>query len=111
MSKIKTAQTTSNLQSWEELRRFISIQVDDIIGVVNGNLSFTDNFRAKFLTVNFPGAGVNVEVQHGLGFIPNGYLALGADAPASVYDGSGASNGSVIFLKASGAANVRLMIF
>jgi len=111
--KIKTAQTTSNLTNWEDLRRYISIQVDDILAALNGRLSFGDNIQSKLIGTTFSASGSVSELVHNLGYIPNGYILVGSDQAITVYDG-GQNTTSNLYLKASGAtfpASARVMIF
>lgn len=111
--KIKTTQTASNLTTWEDLRRYVSIQVDDILAALNGRLSFGDNVQAKLMGASFSASGTAVEIQHNLGFVPNGYFLAGSDQPIMLYDG-GTNTTTSLFIKASGAtfpASARVMIF
>lgn len=109
--KVKTVQTVSNLQSWEELRRFVSIQTQDILDAINGRLSIIENCQTKLVSVKFSAVNTTLEVSHGLGFIPNGYILAGSDAACILYDGNQPANTSSIFLKSSAVCTARVLFF
>lgn len=98
------------LNGEEEVKRWISIALDQIGQILNNGLSLTDNFNAKFITVSFPVANSEVAAPHGLGRVPSSYIILGANAAMSVYDGTSTSTASVLYLKSSAVGSVRLMV-
>lgn len=109
--KIKTIQTVSNAKTWEDLRRFASMALDEVISVINGRLSLIDNLSLKVVSVNFNVANEEKEISHGLGFVPNGYIVVGASAPMSIYDGLNPSSASIIYLKSSAVGTARVIFF
>jgi hypothetical protein len=109
--KIKTVQTTSNLTTIEDLGRFVSISLSDIIDAINGRLGFIDNIQSKLVDVDFNLVNTNIEIHHGLPFVPNGYFVVQANAPVSVYSGDGDATSTIIFLKSDAIAKVKILFF
>lgn len=109
--KLKTVQTLINVQSWEELRRYTEIFRNDVVSLLNGNVSLTDNARTALVTVTFPGASSTQAVEHDLGFTPSGYLVAGKTAAIQVFDGTGTNDERFLYVQASGAGTARLLVF
>lgn len=95
----------------EEVQRFTDIALDNIAQVINGNLSFQDNFNAKILTVTFSTANVDVASAHGLGRVPSYYICIGSTTATTLYDGSSANTASLIYLRATVATTARVLVF
>jgi len=85
--QIKTVGNVSNLDNDLEFRRWVSITLDSIIQVINGNLS-VDNLNAQIVTVNFTAANTTTPVAHTLGRVPNGYIPIGKSVSLDVYNGA-----------------------
>lgn len=111
MSKIVTVATASNVTTWEELRRWISSTVDDIVSTINGRLNLVENCQTRLVDVTFPSAGEEVKVPHSLKYIPNGYMLARSSAPLSLYDGKLAATANDIYLRASAPGTARVLIF
>ncbi len=108
--KIKTIQTLSNIETLEELIKFVSISFDDVVNVVNGNIGF-DNLGVFMLNATFSAANAEITFEHKLGRAPSGYLVKGLTAAMTVYDGVTANTADKIYLKSSAAGTARLIIF
>jgi len=68
--------------------------------------------KRVFADVTTPGADVEFAIEHGLGFIPLGYLVIGQDKAAVTYNGTTVWDTQNIFLKTSTAAvALRVMVF
>lgn len=93
----------------EEVQRFVDIALEDIVRVVNGGLG-PDNFDGQVLTVTFSTANVSQAFPHTLGRAPSYYICLGSSAATSIYDGSSANTGSLIYLRATVATTARILI-
>jgi len=100
-----------NLKTLEELARFTSIMMNDVIRVINGELSFQDNLNTKFVDVSFTAANTETIINHDLGRIPSGYFVVTSNAATSVYSSTTASTQSLIYLKASAISEVKLIVF
>lgn len=111
MGKIKTPLTVSNTQTLEELRRYSSQVFDLIVDTINGRISLSDNIQATIKSVTFSGSGVTVSVDHGLGITPSGYFVVGSSTGIIVFDGNKDSNGSQVYVQATGAGTAKILIF
>lgn len=101
----------SNLENFEQLRRFGAALFREITDLLNGQVTFQDNFSANTLTQNFPIANQDTPINHGLGRVPSGYILVGADVAMSVYDGQGASTVDTIFLRSNAVGTARILIY
>lgn len=110
MSNITASADFTRVQD-HDLERFLEIFADDVKRVVNGNLDFQTNFRAKLISVVFTSANTNTTVFHGLGQAPTGYIVSKLSAPMTVYDGTLESNKTTITLRSSAAGTALLLIF
>jgi hypothetical protein len=57
----------------------------------------------------FTAADTDVSVAHGLGRVPEGWIAVRCSAAVTVYDGSASSSEDVLVLRATGAADVYVL--
>lgn len=108
--RVVTRVSNSHVQTWEELRRFVSQDLQAITAVLNGRIGLTDNVQSSLVTAVFPGTGT-LRIEHTLGIVPTGYIVVGADAAIQVFDGVGDWSKLDIYLRASGAGTVRLLLF
>lgn len=110
--KLKTVISVNNLETWQELRRYTSVALGDIVTAINGRLSFSDNCQTSVARASFVGANMPTVVEHGLGIIPNGYIPVGLTADIRVFDVAGkVANKKTITLQASGAGAARILFF
>lgn len=109
--KLKTIQDLSNVRSWEELRRYTSQILNDLMDIINGNVDLVDNCGTSLVSVTFSAANTETKVAHTLGRTPQGYLVAGSSADIRVFDSSSVSTAEALFLKASAAGTVRLLVF
>jgi hypothetical protein len=109
--KIKTVLDVSNVVSWEELRRYVSQMVKSIVEIINGNVDLVDNCATSIVTVNFSAASTTVQVAHTLKRLPQGYIVTQSSAGISVFDGNKSNTDSHVYVQASGAGTVTLLVF
>lgn len=95
----------------EEAPLYTQKALENISAILTNGITFADNFSSKFLTITFSNANTDSATIHGLGRVPTGYLVIGASAATSVYDGSSANTSSLLYLRASVAATVRVLVF
>jgi len=103
MGKVTTPSNFSTVKTWEDLRRFAAQLCQDIVNQINGGLTFKDNIQNTELSAFFPLADKDVALTHTLGYVPSGFLVVGLDSAAIIYN-STAANANQIFLKSSVAS-------
>lgn len=86
--KLSASQGISNQETLDKLKRQTQIFAQATEDVVNGQITFQDNFRCQIITVTFVNPNVDVQVPHQLGTVPIGYLAINKTSPLDVYNGS-----------------------
>lgn len=112
MGRVRNLLNVVNINGVQELARFCSNAFSEIQQIINGNISFEDNFRGKVLTVDFVAANVDTRILHDLGYVPTGYIVCSKSvALVDVYDGDQAATSTTIFLKSAVAGTVDLLIF
>ena len=108
--RLVTKLTTSNVRTWEELRKYVSQDLSGIADILNGGIDFT-NFRAQTVIVDFTAANTNTKINHKLNKIPSGYLMAKISANMVIYDGAGDSTDQDIYLKSSAIGTATVIIF
>lgn len=111
MGRIRSSADLGNINDLDGLRRFISIFLNDTLTQVNGNLLFGDNIKTQILSITFPTANTEVVTVHSLGKVPNGYIKVGSEAAAVIYDGTTENTSSNIYLRSTVATTVQVMVF
>jgi len=109
--KVIGPQDISNVSSWEQLRNFSSRSFQAILEAVNGQISFTENVDCSYQTVQFTAANTSVAVKHNLGRVAANYIVAGKSAEITVFDSGTSNEENVLYVQASGAGTVRLLIF
>ncbi len=111
MGRISTPSNFSSVTNWEDLRRFASACIQDIVNQINGRLTFNDNIQGVTLQAFFPVANTDLALTHALGYVPNGFLVVGLDSAAIIYS-STAPNSVQIFLRSSLAnSNAKVRVY
>ena len=111
MSKLKGFLNLSNTKTVEDVSRYYSIVLDEIKGIINGNVSFAENIQCSRITATFVSAGAEIIVNHALGLAPTGYFVVGRDAAITVYDGTTPWTDKYISLRAGGAGTATVLVF
>lgn len=101
----------SNVEELKDFIRYVSPALKDIIALVNGNLAFGENIKTSRVSATFDSANSTVAVSHGLNATPNGYIVVKANAGITVFDGSNANNATTLYVQATGAGTVGLLVF
>lgn len=109
--KISSASEIPREPTLDGLQKFLSLFCKDVSSILNGNVTFADNFKAQVLSVSFAAANTDKKISHTLGKIPVGYLLIGSTVAASLYTGTVAATSSVITLKSSAVANTTILLF
>lgn len=111
MSKITNESNIDRINDKEAQASYISKFLDQTKRVVNGGLSFADNFDCKILNITFTAANSDTSLTHGLGRVPEGYIVLRLSTNLMVYDGSIAATVNTISLKGSAIGTATLLLF
>jgi hypothetical protein len=104
-------QEVKTVTTLEDLKVNVSKTMTELIQLVNGKISFSDNFDGRIASAAFTSMGVDTQVVHGLNRIPVGYIVCKANAPLSVYDGSRASDNNNIYLRSSAVGTANILVF
>ena len=108
--KLKTTQDLTNCSELKDLTRFVSVTINDIVNVINSNLS-SENFVKTITSVTFTATNTDTVVDHGLKNIPIGYYVIGSDAAMKVYNGTKAFTDETITLKSDATGTATVLIF
>ena len=106
--KITAASDFGNLTDLDNVKRFLSGFAGQVKDAVNGGID-TGNLKAVVRSVTFNAANQDTQVGHGLGVIPTGYIKIAGDN-ISVFDGSADNTVDNIYVQASGAGTVSLLV-
>lgn len=109
--KITASSSLSNLESVEELRRFVGAFSDNVASALNSRLTFSDNFLASIITFVFTGANTTLGMPHKIGVIPSGYILVGTTVAMSLYDGEQANSTDTLFLRSTAAGTAKVLVF
>lgn len=101
----------SNVGSWEDLRRFVSIAMDDIADNLNGNVTFSGNIKNKIVEVVIGASNTEFRVNHKLGYIASNYVLVSTTTAMSLYSSTTAFDENNIYLKSSAAGTAKIMVF
>lgn len=113
MSKIRNIFNLSNLDTVDDLSRYLNVSVNELTNIINGKIEFVENILSARINVNFTSANSQFSISHSLNKTPVGYIQIGSNVACNVYDGTnGVSDwsDSLIFLKCNAIAQVRLII-
>lgn len=109
--KLQIPLDLSNLGNTPDLVRYISQAMKQIVDIINGNISITDNLSAKILTVVFNAPNNEVGTNHSLGRVPVGYIPTNLSAGMIIYNGTSSNTTGIIYLKATAVGTVQVLIF
>jgi len=109
--KLKLPLDLKSVGSFEDLRRFTSLCIKEIVDLVNGSIDVVDNLSVSLVSVTFSGASTTVEVSHTLGRVPRGYLVAKLSTGIVVFDGNGTNTDALFYVQATGAGTATLLVF
>jgi len=105
----------SNVQSWEDLRRYCANFFEKLPGILNGGIQFGDNIKSQGpIEFKIIAASQVVKISHTLGYVPAGYLLVYQNASASIYAADSSTypwTNTDIYLTASAAVTGRVILF
>ena len=112
MSKVRSNTNLGNVTEVTQLAKFTTIALEDMVGIINGQIEFESNIRSNIVTATFTTSASDVRIPHALEKVPSGYIIVGTTDPASFYNGSGQWTSSEIYLRSSAVVSqARIMVF
>lgn len=109
MAIIRSSEQITNVADINEKFRYIQIFLQDVKETVNGNLELAVNNRLNIKTVLFSQANTDVVIEHGLGRIPNGYIVVGLNSSAVIFEGPLQKTVTTIGLRATVNCTAKLI--
>lgn len=102
-----------NVDNIEDSKRWASLTLflKDVYNILLKGITPVDNFRGNLVEVTFSAADTDVQVKHGLSYIPSNYFIIGTSAAMSVYDGNTDSTNTYIYLRSSATGTARVFLF
>lgn len=110
MSKVISSTEMDKIPK-EEIPRYLTIVLADIVKQINGGLDFGTNFNASSVSAIFSSANTDTAISHGLGRVPAGYLVLGSSAAMQVYDGVTDDSNLLAYLRSSAVGTANILFF
>ena len=99
MAKITEQSDLTNLKDLESFTRYCSQFIQDVEGIVNGNLEFDLNILSQTKIVTFPIANVDLAIPHGLGKSEVNFIVINKETPLDVYAGVSANTKQIVYLR------------
>lgn len=109
--KIKVPQSISNTESLEDLRKFTSQVLDQVITAINGKIALNENLDSAIVNVEFNGANQTTAVKHTLGRVATNYILVGSSAAMDLFDGNRNNEENVIYIQSNAAGTARVLVF
>lgn len=110
MPKIKTIFNVSNVETWEDLRKYTAQINSDIVDTINGRISLVDNCDTQEVSVTFAVAATDVAIPHTLGRVPVRFLVSNNSTGVVAYVGAMAWTDKTIYLRATGAGVLSVIL-
>jgi hypothetical protein len=107
MGKVTAKVEVSNVESLEDLRRFVSIALKDIAAQINGSLTI-ENLSIRVVPVSLT-SGATTTVPHGLGRAPVIWISGSIEENAVIYQASPADI-SNLYLTASASVDAKILV-
>ena len=109
--KLKVPQNLGNIDNLTDLIKYVTVTFDQVVSVINGRISVTDNIEQSLVTATFGVANQEVQVSHGLSRLPVGWLVVTPSVAMSVYAGTTTNTDKNVYVKSSAIGNCQLLIF
>lgn len=102
-----------NVENVDEAKRWSSatLFLKDVYNILLKGITPTDNFRGALFTVEFTAADTDVQIRHGLQFVPQNYFVVGCSAAMNIYDGSESATNTYFYLRSSAIGTARIFLF
>lgn len=99
MAKLRNQINVSNLETIDDLSRFVSVVFDELYNQINGKLQITQNIQFVTVNASFPAANTQYAFAHDLGVVPTYYIAVTNPTGGVVYAGTTPFTLNNIYLK------------
>lgn len=110
MAQVKSNSNLDNVKK-EDLARYVSIALGDIVNQMNGGLEFKYNLMSSsLLTVTFSKINTDVQVNHDAGFIPKGFIVINPSAAMIIFKGILPWTQNTIFLQSNVVGTAALYV-
>jgi len=109
--KIKVPQDLSNIETFEDFKKFVSQTFSQVVTVINGRIALGENIDGTIVSVVFSGANVTMAAEHKLNRIAANYIVVGRTANMTIFDGTTDNTKDATYVQASAAGTARLLVF
>lgn len=110
VSLVKGRYDVANIDDWKGAGRFVADSLNEMIGVINGNLEIGLNIKAQIVDASFTATNTDTVIPHSLGRVPNGYILINSNVSTNLYNGSVAFASGNITLKSTAVATTKILI-
>jgi hypothetical protein len=110
MTKISASADVSNVEMGD-LSRFVTQFQNNVLDVVNGNLTFGENIKSQLAPVSFGAANTEVQIGHTLKKVPSGYIVAAASVAMQVFNGTSANTSEFLYIQSTAAGSAQILIF
>lgn len=105
----------SNLESWEELRRFTALNFRNASNAINGNLEFGGNIKGtEPISFKITSANQIIQVSFNLPYVPSNFLITFKDANSNIWAANVSQypwTNQKAFITASAAVSGKIILF
>lgn len=109
MGKVTAKMSVANVETLEELKRYVSIALSDIALQINGGITFSDNISNKIIPFQFTAANSTFTIPHGLGRVPLFWTSGSITANSVIYQTQD-PDGVSLYLAASAVCNAKILV-
>lgn len=110
MSKVQASPDLATIED-KDVKKYVSLALNDIVDKVNGKLELGVNVSGKILSAIFTAANTDTVFAHGLGRVPVGYIRVSASASMVIYNGSSANTSTNLILRSSATGTAGVYVF
>jgi hypothetical protein len=110
--KISDFKSISNISDLENLIRFVSIDMNLFLSAINGGIDLLDNCSTNLVDVQFAVANRAYPFAHSLNRVPSGFINVGTNVAAILFNGNQNNTISQIYIQSSVAgATGKVLVF
>lgn len=109
MGRVTAKVAVSNVQSLDDLKRYVSIALSDIALQINGGINFSDNISHRIIPFQFIEANLSYPIPHGLGRVPLIWQSGSITADSVIYQ-TQPPDVANLYLAASAICDVKILV-